>query len=814
MKGTKTRSTKSSADKAGTKSVSPRFAIRFESNMSHFAEAAVASDRARFEVLESASAVVLEQVLLDLEFAVPEEAEPFRCATIAGTLERHRQEAAAAAVREAERDAAARQTRERQTAEEASSDATSDAISTPVPSTEAVPYDAEFAHTQLELDAEKSLPDFPEFDPHMCFSQWVYDNVPAEDLVEISAVLGTNTARTNRQMAWAMTIFYGLPRFADRVRGGEFTQAHVDVVAQQCANVAFEHLPELDAFLAGKRADITCETLRKALAQMISLLVPPVDLTETATKRRRVDVEGHRDGSANLIVSGPSAEIFSCYDRITAMALTVHGKNNAALDLPAGVTVSDERSVDQLKYDLFIRPVPELSVKVVSIDPVTGIQKTNEASLLDANGDLATGVDTEDGLADFAANVAKRADRRPVADAPTDKSAGNSAAQDQSVGSAFRADEQDLGPAEYWIKLRMPTTQQWLASQAATVATVPFLSLTGDSDLPGTFADGSPMPAEVARTIAGRSKTIQRILTDPATGTPVDAKATTYAVPKDLRKILVEQWTVCTVPGCSRRAEKAEMDHVVPFFHLAPMKGGLTRFGNLHPLCKKHHALKTADRYGVAMPKSGEVDYKFRHGITAKAVAPEQPISIAHALELAALAQLGPQRWSLPADMVPPAPQVLELMPGESTIRRRDEARRLQAEREERELRLSKAFEQQRAARKALMLQRCLDWDSSVFQPCLPTGTDPATRKQLTGNKRYAKRVMWRRMVGLDTDDIRVTPDDIASEPSDDDSDDSRSSQYAPKAASKPTSTDDPWGHLFSAKVKWDHDLKVDPPPF
>src|SRR5699024_2814114 len=185
--------------------------------------------------------------------------------------------------------------------------------------------------------------------------------------------------------------------------------------------------------------------------------------------------------------------------------------------------------------------------------------------LLDDDGEMAPGVDSGAGLADFAESVAQTASTHS--------------------GSTFRPDSgDDFGPVEYWVKLRMPTSQWWLSQQAATVATVPFLTLTGDSDLPGTLDDGSPIPAEVARTIAGRSKTIQRILTDPATGTPLAAKATSYPVPKDLRKTLIEQWNCCAAPGCTRTAEKSEMDHVIPFFHLDPLKGGLTRFGNLQPV--------------------------------------------------------------------------------------------------------------------------------------------------------------------------------------------------------------------------------------
>ncbi|UVI36709.1 HNH endonuclease signature motif containing protein [Brevibacterium spongiae] len=804
MKGT-TDSTQASAAEAASSDSSLRVTIRFESNMTHFAEAAMVSDRARFEVLESASATVLEQVLLGLDFAVPEGAQPFRCATIAGTLERRHREA------QAEYDAEERRRKDAgKTVAGARCVATKDAGSSDATSTEIELYDEEFARAQ-QVAADKAaalqLPDFPNFTPTSWFAQWVYDNVEADDLVEISTILGTNSARTYRQLSGAMTVFYGLPRFADRVRAGEFTQAHVDVVTQLCATVNFEFLPKLDEFLAAKRADITCETLRRSLAKMISILVPPVAMTEIAAKRRRVDVEGFKDGSACLTVSGPSAEIFACYNRVQAMALTIHGKNKSALNLPVGMAICDERSIDQLQYDLFVRPVPELKVKVVSIDPVTGIQTTDEKSMLDADGELIPGVDTDEGLAEFAKTVGAE---------PTDADDDSSS---KAAGSAFRTadcgdDGDGLGPAEHWVKVRMPTTQWWLSSQAATVATVPFLSLTGDSDLPGTFSDGSPMPAEVARTIAGRSKTIQRILTDPATGTPIDAKATSYQIPNDLRRTLVEQWTVCSVPGCQRKAEKSEIDHVVPFFHLNPLKGGLTRFGNLHPLCKKHHALKTAGRYGVTMPKSGEVDFEFRHGISAKATAPEQPINIAQALELEALAQVHLKRWSLPKSMVPPAPQVLELMPGESTIRARDEAKRLQEELAARQQRLSKAFKAQRLARARLRLERCLDWENSVFQLCLPPGSDPAAMKQLTGDARYAKEVRWARLNHRDLDSISYDPN----KPEESDprnTAETSAATFSGTAQSKAAGAVDPWDHRFvSKKVNWDHDLEADPPPF
>lgn len=175
----------------------------------------------------------------------------------------------------------------------------------------------------------------------------------------------------------------------------------------------------------------------------------------------------------------------------------------------------------------------------------------------------------------------------------------------------------------------MPTTPEWMRNQAAVITTVPLISLTGDSDLPGVLPDGSPIPAEVARRIASGSPSLTRILTDPATGTPIDAQATTYPIPKPVRKTLIAQWATCSVPGCRRPAEKSEIDHVDPFFHADPPSGGLTRFGNLHPLCKKCHSLKTARHYAVRMDDTGTatsaVEYEFPHGLMTTVTAPDQP---------------------------------------------------------------------------------------------------------------------------------------------------------------------------------------------
>lgn len=193
------------------------------------------------------------------------------------------------------------------------------------------------------------------------------------------------------------------------------------------------------------------------------------------------------------------------------------------------------------------------------------------------------------------------------------------------------SDPDEQGRYAYYLGLTMPTTPFWLGGQSKMITTVPFISLAGLADLPGTFSDGSPIPPDMARAIAGQCSTWTRILTDPATGTPIDAKAMSYYVPAQVRQTLVAQWQWCSVPGCRRRAETSEVDHIIPFDHADPASGGLTVFGNLHPLCKLHHQAKTDRRYTVRMDSPGVLEYRFAHGVEAILSPGDNPVDVEQA---------------------------------------------------------------------------------------------------------------------------------------------------------------------------------------
>lgn len=426
---------------------------------------------------------------------------------------------------------------------------------------------------------KSKLPPFPRFRLDQTFYGWVHELSQAEDIAEFTTVLGATTARAYVQITSAMTLVHGLPKFFARCIAGEFTIEHVHATAHACRDVKFENLPLIDEYLAQRRADITIETFRKSLGMKIAVLEPLEERVEEASKRRRVDITTTPDGTAYLTLAGPAPELQACYLRIAAFARAIRSGNIAAFNdqLEPGAAIDDDRGIDALMFDILTRTIPQLSIQVTSTDTTTGETSTR---------DIPLDVPAEQTMTPAA-----------VVNAVQEGVNGARAGSNGSVGKLGSDTDEDTSGPE--VVLTMPTHEQWLDSQAKMITTVPFLTLAGSAELPGTFSDGSPIPAETARRVAKHAKSWTRILTDPATGTPVDAKAATYQIPENVRQTLIAKWQACTIPGCTRRAETTEIDHVVPFDHEHPADGGLTRFGNLHPLCKMHHQAKTDRKYSV-----------------------------------------------------------------------------------------------------------------------------------------------------------------------------------------------------------------------
>ncbi len=81
---------------------------------------------------------------------------------------------------------------------------------------------------------------------------------------------------------------------------------------------------------------------------------------------------------------------------------------------------------------------------------------------------------------------------------------------------------------------------------------------------------------------------------DPRIGAADDSRAALQYRPSAqlARRIRLRDGT-CRHPGCAIPAEACDLDHVVPFDHADPQRGGHTIEANLAAMCRRHHRFKT-----------------------------------------------------------------------------------------------------------------------------------------------------------------------------------------------------------------------------
>src|SRR5690606_17216709 len=173
----------------------------------------------------------------------------------------------------------------------------------------------------------------------------------------------------------------------------------------------------------------------------------------------------------------------------------------------------------------------------------------------------------------------------------------------------------------YRVQVSLPDQATVLRKHATVVVTVPATTLLGLDNRPGMITD-SPIPADMARTIAAGSTVWYRILTDPSTGRVLDHVAHKYEPDRATRISVMSKWQTCTAPGCSRPARHCDIDHGIPFNHEHPEQGGRTEPLNLHPLCRRHHQAKTDGLLRMRRITGDEIEWILPLGATSTTSAP------------------------------------------------------------------------------------------------------------------------------------------------------------------------------------------------
>jgi hypothetical protein len=138
--------------------------------------------------------------------------------------------------------------------------------------------------------------------------------------------------------------------------------------------------------------------------------------------------------------------------------------------------------------------------------------------------------------------------------------------------------------------------------------TIAASTLLGLDDQPGDLEGYGAIDAVTARALAAGGDW-QRIVTDPLTEQTLDVGRRRYRPPAALDEHVRVRDKTCAAPGCTVPAARADLDHTIAYH---PQPGappdtplGGTDAGNLGPLCRAHHRLKTVGGFRLRQIEPG-----------------------------------------------------------------------------------------------------------------------------------------------------------------------------------------------------------------
>jgi hypothetical protein len=140
-------------------------------------------------------------------------------------------------------------------------------------------------------------------------------------------------------------------------------------------------------------------------------------------------------------------------------------------------------------------------------------------------------------------------------------------------------------------------------ARAGAQITVGAGTLLGLDERAGYLAGYGPIPAELAREIA-QDATWRALFTD-RDGHFKDLSTRAYRPGAELSRTIRARDVTCTFPGCTRPSIVCDLDHRITYDPAIAHLVKQTSACNLHPLCRRHHNLKTTKRWDVVREKDG-----------------------------------------------------------------------------------------------------------------------------------------------------------------------------------------------------------------
>lgn len=360
-------------------------------------------------------------------------------------------------------------------------------------------------------------------------------------VAEVGLMLRVSARAAAARVSDAWSLMTRLRGTLAALEAGRITLAKARILDAETLNLSDEHAAQVEQWVLGKARQQTPGQLRVAARRAV-LVADPTAAEQRAQQARRergVRMWPEPDGMATVSAYLPAAEATGVY-----AVLDEHARR-------AG-SAADQRSMEARRadalVDLVLRPTGRCSA---------GSR---------AAGEDVTGTPASPPSSAAAAPAAGPADATPAATSPS------GCTRCQRGGG---------------VDVRVM---------------VPYTVLLGADEQPAELAGYGPIPAAVARDLAAGG-TWRRILTDPASGRPVDYGTTRYRPPAHLAELVITRDQTCQFPGCRVPAHRCDIDHSIPY---DPDHGtGTTSETNLGPKCRRHHQVKQTPGWSVTHHPDG-----------------------------------------------------------------------------------------------------------------------------------------------------------------------------------------------------------------
>jgi hypothetical protein len=181
----------------------------------------------------------------------------------------------------------------------------------------------------------------------------------------------------------------------------------------------------------------------------------------------------------------------------------------------------------------------------------------------------------------------------PLAAAADGACAWTALAADDQAPAAAAGTTPMIAPAGMYVQAPAAAGTTPMIAPAGVYITVPVETAVGAGDEPGELAGYGPVPASMARRLAGTGRAWRKVTTDHVTGAVTEIGRTAYMPSAALDDLVRVRDRTCRFPGCRQPARRCDLDHVVPW------PAGSTTAGNLAALCRHHHRLKHQTQWTV-----------------------------------------------------------------------------------------------------------------------------------------------------------------------------------------------------------------------